>query len=136
MDCIFCKIVKGEIDSAKVLENDKVLAFLDVNPVAKGHCLVIPKMHFENIFDITDEILGEVIFLVKYISENLKNSFEIEGINLVQSSGSKAGQAIFHFHLHIIPRYQGDLLGHPFDNAEKGKTTLEELKKIADKIHP
>src|SRR5487761_638675 len=96
-DCIFCKIVRGEIDAAKVYEDDDTLSFLDVNPLTKGHCLVIPKKHFENIFDIDKEILQKIISSAKNISEKLKKSLDAPGVNLVNASGKDAEQSVFHF---------------------------------------
>lgn len=105
--CIFCKIVKGEIESKKVFENGDVLAFLDVNPKTPGHCLVIPKAHFENIFDIDPEILRKVMEAVKNISIDIKKSPKVGGVNLENNSGQGTGQEVPHFHFHIIPRYLG-----------------------------
>lgn len=134
-DCVFCNIVKGKFDSAKVFEDDQVLAFLDINPVTKGHCLVIPKQHFENIFDINEEILKKVIVATKNISEKVKNSLHADGIRVSQSNGKEAGQAIFHFHIHIIPRYQQDGISmSEITTAHPQKTDVGELKKIAEKI--
>ncbi|OGZ63820.1 MAG: hypothetical protein A3A98_00845 [Candidatus Staskawiczbacteria bacterium RIFCSPLOWO2_01_FULL_40_39] len=111
MDCIFCSIVKGEIDSAKIWEDNHVLAFLDVHPDTKGHCLVIPKQHCENIFDIDENLLQKVIVASKKIAEKIKNSLQAEGINLMSNNGKIAGQIVPHFHIHIIPRYaEEDLL--------------------------
>src|SRR3990167_11238315 len=131
MDCIFCKIAKGEIDSAKIWEDDDVLIFLDVNPLTKGHCLVIPKKHFENIFDIDEKILEKVVIAVKNVSEKIKTSFKIDGLNLLQSNGSKSGQEILHFHLHIIPRYENDGVIGNWGHIHPQKANFEELKKLA-----
>lgn len=135
MDCIFCKIIKGEISSLNIFENEDVLAFLDVNPVTKGHCLVVPKKHFENIFDIDEEILKKVIIAAKHISEKIKNALHADGIRLLQSNGKVAGQDIMHFHLHVIPRYKNDGLSisrHATTNPPPAN--MEELKKIAEKL--
>ncbi|MSU54612.1 MAG: HIT family protein [Candidatus Staskawiczbacteria bacterium] len=104
-NCIFCKITSGQIDSTKVFEDEDVIAFLDVNPKALGHCLIIPKKHFENIFDIDQEILKKVMVATKNISINIKKSPDITGVNLISNNGQGAGQEVFHFHLHIIPSY-------------------------------
>ncbi len=127
--CIFCKIVKGEIDSAKICEDEDILAFLDVNPIAIGHCLVVPKKHFENIFDIEIDILQKIAVGAKHIAEKVKKSLAADGINLLQANGPEAGQVISHFHLHIIPRFKND--GLNFHPAQRQKLTIEELKKIA-----
>ncbi len=134
MDCIFCKIAKREIDSAKIWEDNDVFVFLDANPLTKGHCLIIPKNHFENIFDIESEILKKIIINAKNISEKIKIFLKTDGINLLQSNGSKAGQEVFHFHLHIIPRYENDGVIGNWGNIRPEKANIEELKKLAEEI--
>ena len=107
-ECIFCKIVKGEIPSSKIYENDKVLAFLDIGPVNKGHTLVIPKEHYTNIYDIPEDILKEVVTAAKKISKAIKKGVNADGININQSNDSSAGQVVMHIHFHIIPRFRDD----------------------------
>jgi histidine triad (HIT) family protein len=107
-DCIFCKIVKGEIPSDKIFENDKVFSFLDISPISKGHTLVIPKKHYENVFDISEAELKEIILIVKKLSDKIRKDFKAQGINLFNASGRVAEQSVFHFHFHIIPRYEND----------------------------
>jgi len=133
-NCIFCKITKGEIDSAKIWEDDDIFVFLDINPLTKGHCLVIPKNHFENIFDIDKNILQKIIVASKNISEKIKTSLKADGLNLLQSNGSRAGQEILHFHLHIIPRYENDGIAGNWGHIQPQKAELEELKKLAEEI--
>lgn len=134
-NCIFCKIIKGEIDSAKIWENDKVFAFLDVNPLTKGHCLVVPKKHFENIFDIDENILKEIIFTAKNISRQMKESLSATGVNLVNASGKTAEQSVFHFHLHIVPRYENDgLKMNDWWQTKSQKSDIQDLKKLAEEI--
>jgi len=108
MDCIFCKIVKGEAPAKKVYENEKVLAFLTIGPISRGHLLVIPKKHFENIFDIDEDYLKEIIFATKKISQKLKKNLKADGVNILHASGKDAQQSVFHFHLHLVPRYKND----------------------------
>ena len=135
MQCIFCKIVKREIDSAKIYEDDDILAFLDVHPFSKGHTLVIPKKHFENIFDIDKDILQKVIIVTKNISEKIRDSLNADGIRLSQSNGSVAGQEMMHFHLHVIPRYKDDgLSSNPVTTSHSNLADFEELKKLAEQI--
>lgn len=129
MDCIFCKIVKGEIDSAKIFEDDEILVFLDVNPDTKGHCLVVPKKHYDNIFDVDSEVLKKLILIGKNIAIQLKRSLSAVGINILNNNGKDAGQIIPHFHIHIIPRYESGQI----DFLEK--PTIEELKKLALQIN-
>ena len=134
-DCIFCKIIAGQIPSFKVFEDEDTLAFLDIKPATKGHTLVIPKQHFENVFDISDMALQKVSVVAKKLSVKIKDALRADGIRLSQSNGTVAGQDIMHFHLHIIPRYENDGLGvHPAATLQMPQADFEELKKIAEKI--
>lgn len=135
-DCIFCKIITGEIPSVKVYEDDEVLAFLDAAPFSRGHSLVIPKKHFENIYEIDEESLKKVIVSSKNISVKIKNALSADGIRISQSNGVVAGQAVFHIHFHIIPRYQDD--GLQFDeigNERSPKAEIADLEKVAEEIN-
>lgn len=109
-NCIFCKIANGEIPARKVYEDKKVLAFLDVSPISKGHTLVIPKKHFENIFDIDEDSLKEIISAAKKVSLLLKKNLNADGMNILHASGKDAQQSVFHFHIHLVPRYKKDKL--------------------------
>ena len=129
-NCIFCKIVNGEIPSEKIYENKDVLAFLDANPVTKGHLLIIPKKHYENIFDIPKDILKENIEVAQKISLLLKEKLGAEGINLLNSNNKIAQQDVPHYHVHVIPRYSGD----EFEIVFKDKTENKNLKETANKI--
>ncbi|MDO8530198.1 MAG: HIT family protein [bacterium] len=134
-DCIFCKISKGEMPCFKIFEDENTLAFLDIKPFSKGHCLVIPKKHFENVFDITEDALQKVSVVAKKLSEKIKNTLQADGIRLSQSNGKTAGQEVMHFHLHIIPRYEGeDIPMHPAATAHLPQADFEELKKIVEII--
>ena len=107
-DCLFCKLVKGEIPSKKIYEDEYVLAFLDIEPVSEGHTLVIPKKHFPTVFDIDKETLQKVAVGVKKVTEILKEKLDVDACNLFQSNGEKAEQDVPHFHIHVIPRREGD----------------------------
>ena len=128
--CLFCKIAKGEIPCEKIWENGEILAFLDISPTTDGHTLIIPKKHYENIFDIPEEILKECFAETKKISLLLKNKLGAEGINLINNNDRTGQQEIFHYHIHVIPRYSGD----KFKIISENKTKNKELKKTADKI--
>lgn len=108
MDCIFCKIIKGELPSVKVYEEEKVLAFLDISPVNPGHTLVVPKEHFENILDTPEEVLSDLIKAVKKVAPAVLKGTGTTAFNLGVNNGSAAGQVVQHIHFHIMPRYQGD----------------------------
>ena len=107
-DCIFCKIIKGEIKSSRVFENEKVFAFLDINPASEYHTLVIPKKHYKDIFDIPEEELAEITSAIKKIVDLYKNKLGIQNVQISNSSGAEAQQDVFHIHFHIIPRKAGD----------------------------
>ncbi len=128
-DCIFCKIVKGELPSEKIYEDDSVLAFLDINPVNIGHTLVIPKEHFENIHDLPEDTATHIMKIARKISDAIKKS-GADGTNISINNGKAAGQVVFHSHTHIIPRFIGDNL--PLWPAKIPKEG--ELKEIAKKI--
>ncbi|HUU41775.1 MAG TPA: HIT family protein [Desulfatiglandales bacterium] len=132
MDCIFCKIIKGEIPAIKVLDEQKVLAFMDINPLAQGHMLVIPKKHAENILDISEDDLAAVIHAVKRCAKAVKRELKAEGITVLQLNGKASDQVASHFHVHIIPRWEND--GLPISIWEVKKVDMEEIKDIARKV--
>lgn len=107
-DCIFCKIIAGEIPGAKVYEDDYVLAFLDISQVTEGHTLVIPKNHQENIYDLSEEDASHVFQAVPKVARALKKSFNLSGLNMLNNNGQFAGQSVFHFHVHLLPRYDNN----------------------------
>lgn len=104
-NCIFCKIIAGEIPCAKVYEDDHVFAFLDLSQVTKGHTLVIPKVHKENLFELTPEIASNLFKAVPQIASGVKEAFQAKGLNMLNNNGEIAGQTVFHYHMHLIPRY-------------------------------
>ncbi|UAL53169.1 MULTISPECIES: HIT family protein [Metabacillus] len=132
--CIFCKIVNGEIPSAKVFENEHVVAFLDISQVTKGHTLVIPKIHKENIYELTPDIARNLFEVVPKIANSIKKQFEPIGMNILNNNGEKAGQSVFHYHIHLIPRYgKGDGFGAVWKTHTE-EYTPEDLKQIASSI--
>lgn len=132
--CIFCKIVNGEIPSAKVFENEHVVAFLDISQVTKGHTLVIPKVHKENIYELTPDIARNVFEVVPKIANSIKKQFEPIGMNILNNNGEKAGQSVFHYHIHLIPRYgKGDGFGAVWKTHTE-EYTPEDLQQIASSI--
>lgn len=134
-DCIFCKIIRGELPSSKIYEDDELLAFLDIQPVNKGHVLIIPKQHSVLISELNDDILGKMIVLSNKINQAIRNSdIKSEGINLFLADGEAAGQEVFHVHLHIIPRFSKDGFGFVFPDDYKNKPQREELDIISQKI--
>src|SRR3989344_2796069 len=121
-DCIFCKIVRGEIPSSNVYTNDKVIAFLDVNPVNKGHVLIVPKEHYETLLDIPDNIVKELLVIAKRIGKSARKALKADGFNVGMNNFPAAGQVVFHAHLHVIPRFENDGLQHwPSKKYEEGE---------------
>lgn len=110
-DCIFCKIAAGEIPSATLYEDDDFRVILDLGPASKGHALILPKEHYRNLYDIDEETLGKVALLAKKMVTKLTDVLGCDGYNVVQNNEPCAGQTVFHFHMHLIPRYEGDNVG-------------------------
>jgi histidine triad (HIT) family protein len=127
VDCVFCKIVKGEIKSYTVYEDNTVKAILDINPINEGHTLVIPKDHYTDIFDIDEKVLKDIISAAKRLAKKYKTMLNADGVNLVQSSGEAAQQEVPHFHLHIVPRYKGDGLNIWFHKERKKEIDLDKV---------
>ena len=128
-DCIFCKIIKGEIQSQKIYEDEDTYAFLDINPSTKGHTLIIPKKHYENTLETPDEELSKIIKTTKALAKQIKQKLNADGINIMNANGKQAQQSVFHMHFHIVPRYKNDGLNMWFHETEKQKYDLNELKK-------
>ena len=106
--CIFCKIANGEIPSSTLYEDDDMRVILDLGPASKGHALVIPKEHAPNLFELPDELAKKAIVTAKKVGKQLYDGLHCDGFNVVQNNGEVAGQTVFHFHMHLIPRYIGD----------------------------
>lgn len=115
-NCIFCKIINKELPSKIIFENDEFLAFLPINAVSKGHTLLIPKKHFESIFDFETQSLGKLMEIAQKISKDITQENNATGLNLLQANGKDAQQSVFHFHLHLVPRYKNDGLDLWFKN--------------------
>jgi histidine triad (HIT) family protein len=130
--CIFCKIIAGEIPAVKVLDEEKVFAFMDINPSSPGHMLVVPKKHAENIFEISESDLAVVIKAVKRCANAVKEALNAEGVTILQLNGKASDQIIPHFHIHIIPRWEND--GLPVSTWEMKKGDMEEIKETARKV--
>ncbi len=104
-DCIFCALANGVIPTAKLYEDDKFTVILDANPATKGHALILPKAHFANIFEIPEDLAADAFVLAKKMAARLKTALSCDGVNILQNNGQAAGQTVFHFHIHLIPRY-------------------------------
>jgi len=126
-NCIFCKIANGEIPAATLYEDEDFRVILDLGPASKGHALILPKCHASNLFELPDEKAEKVLVLAKKIAARLKEGLHADGINLVQNNGTAAGQTVFHFHLHLIPRYTGDTVNV---NWKQGTLTEEDKNEV------
>lgn len=129
--CLFCKIVSNEIPSTKVYEDDRVLAFLDIHPVNIGHTLVVPKAHHVNLYDTEDGTLTHMMIVAKKLSVAIKGALGADGVNIEMNNDPAAGQIIFHTHVHIVPRFEGD--GFKHWHGARGYDKGEETE-VAQKI--
>ena len=130
-DCIFCKIANGEIPSATLYEDDDFRVILDLGPGSKGHALVLPKAHYANLYEMPDELLGKAMAVAKKAAAALTEGLHADGLNLIQNNGITAGQTVFHFHMHLIPRYEGkeEVIGWT-----PGTRTEEDKEEILAKV--
>jgi histidine triad (HIT) family protein len=130
-DCIFCKVVAGEIPSHKIDEDDKTLAFMDINPWTRGHALVIPKEHSRNVYDVDPADLAAAHITAQRVAKRMRERLNCDGINVLQSSEPVAMQTVFHTHVHVIPRYSDDGLRLP---AHPQPAEHEELAGLAEEL--
>ncbi|MBP5354772.1 MAG: HIT family protein [Lachnospiraceae bacterium] len=132
-NCIFCKIANGEIPSATVYEDDTFRAILDIAPAHKGHVIVLPKSHADNLFELDDEVAAKALPVVKKIAKALKAVTGCDGVNVLQNNGTAAGQSVFHLHIHIVPRFEGDgiLPVWPHESYEDGEAAQWAEKIVA-----
>lgn len=113
MECIFCNIIERKADAEIIFEDEYILAFLDVQPVNYGHTLIIPKKHFDNFLTVPKEELEKLIHVTQFISGIVKRSLNADGFNVISNNGNSAGQSVYHFHFHIIPRFNKDFSLRP-----------------------
>lgn len=131
-DCIFCKLANGDIPTATLYEDEDFKVILDVGPASKGHALILPKEHYANLYELSDELAAKALVLAKNMITKMKAVLECDGYNIVQNNGEAAGQTVFHFHMHLIPRYKGDTVGLRWNMGELNEKDKEEiLSKIA-----
>lgn len=134
-DCIFCKIIDGDIPSAKVYEDDYVYAFLDISQVTKGHTLIIPKTHTKNIYETPEDVASAFFARVPKVANAIKKAYNPIGMNLLNNNEKPADQSVFHLHIHLIPRY-GDNDGYTSNwQPHSDDYTTEDLQAIAKEIH-
>lgn len=126
-NCIFCKLANGDIPTNTIYEDEDFRVILDNSPATKGHALILPKEHFSDMFEIDEETLGKAAKLAKKVITHEKAVLECDGYNVLQNNGVEAGQTVFHFHMHLIPRYAGDQAIMEWDHKEYSD---EEMKNI------
>lgn len=131
-DCIFCKLANGDIPTNSVYEDDDYKAILDMGPATKGHTIILPKNHADNLFELSDDDAQKVMMVAKKVATKLTDKLGAEGVNLVQNNGEVAGQTVMHFHLHVIPRYSDDNQKISWNPTEP---SAEELKALCEKIN-
>ena len=131
-DCIFCKIANGEIPSTTLYEDEDFRVILDLGPATRGHALLLPKNHFANLFELDDETAQKAILVAKKMAGKMKDALGADGFNLVQNNGEAAGQTVFHFHMHLIPRYKNDNAGILWEPGETTPEDMAEVKRLVD----
>ena len=130
-NCIFCKIAAGEIPSKTLYEDEKFRVILDLGPATRGHALVIPKEHYAHLYEIPEETAGEAMKVAKKMAAVMTEKLKADGFNIVQNNGEVSGQSVFHFHIHLIPRYEND--GQTI-NWKQTSPTAEELAAVKEEI--
>ena len=130
-DCIFCKLANGDIPTNTLYEDDCVRVIFDAEPAAEGHVLILSKEHFDNIYELDDDTAGHVFKVAKKIATAMNKTLDMDGLNVVQNNGEAAGQTVFHFHMHIIPRHNDDTVNVGW---EKHKVSSERIKDITDEV--
>ena len=130
-DCIFCKLANGDIPTNVIYEDDTFTVIMDASPATKGHSLILPKDHYANIYELDEEVAGKAFKLAKKLAAKMTEELKCDGFNIIQNNGETAGQTVFHFHMHLIPRYKDD-------NQEIGwnptSPSAEEQKEILDRL--
>lgn len=128
-DCVFCKIISGDISSNTIYENSEFKVIMDIAPASKGHVLIIPKEHYANIYDIDVETAGRLFQFATVVARALKKALNCDGMNILQNNGLIAGQTVFHFHMHLIPRYEGDTVTVKWEEHPMEAADMEQLRK-------
>jgi len=131
-ECVFCKIIRGELPSVKIYEDGNALVFMDIGPIVKGHLLVIPKEHYADLAATPTAVLAELMGVVRKIAAAQKKALRADGINVMQSNGRAAGQVVDHIHFHVIPRFASD--GHHWNWRAQKYADSNEMQNLAEKI--
>lgn len=127
-DCLFCKIANGVIPTNALYEDEVVKVIFDLGPASKGHVLILPKQHFDNIYSLNDETAAHIFKVAVKVANAINETLKPAGINVVQNNGEAAGQTVFHFHMHIIPRYEGDTVNVSWVPGNITPEQIEDLK--------
>lgn len=130
-DCIFCKVIAGVIPSIQVYQDNDSIAFMDINPVAEGHTLIVPRLHSANLFEISDSAIAAAARAARRVGSAVQQALKPEGLNIIQCNGAAAAQSVQHFHIHVIPRWMDDGLGM---NWSLIPGNLDEINHVAEKI--
>ena len=130
-NCIFCKLANGVFPTATIYEDEDFRVILDLGPASKGHALILPKEHYANLYDLSDEVAAKVLVVAKKVITKMTEVLGCDGYNLVQNNGEVAGQTVFHFHMHLIPRYKDDQVGLGW---KMGELTDADKKEILAKL--
>lgn len=128
-NCIFCKIANGDIPSKEIYEDEEFKVILDLGPATKGHALILPKNHYRDLYELPDEAAAKVMLLAKKLAAGISEKLSCDGFNLVQNNGETAGQTVFHFHLHLIPRYKDDGQTLGWKAMKPSEEELDEVRK-------
>jgi histidine triad (HIT) family protein len=131
-ECIFCSIVAGELPAERVGEDEHTVAFMDLNPWTRGHALVVPRRHSRNLYDVPEEDLHRTLSAARSLAERMRDRLRCEGVNLINSCEAAAWQSVFHFHVHVIPRYAGDAMRLP---VHPGRAGPGELAAVAAELN-
>ena len=130
-DCIFCKIVSGDLPAEKVAEDEHTVSFLDINPWTRGHALVVPRRHSRDLYEVGDDDLARTMAAAKRLAQAMRDKLGCDGINLLNSTEPAAWQTVFHFHVHVIPRYDDDPLRLP---GQPGEVDQDELAELGEEL--
>ncbi len=131
-NCIFCKIAAGEIPAATIYEDDDFRVIMDLGPASKGHALILPKEHYANLYELDDEVAAKALVVAKKVITKMTDILGCDGYNILQNNGTVAGQTVFHFHIHLIPRYENDTVNIGW---EPGKLTDEVKELVVSKMN-
>ncbi len=131
-NCIFCKIANGGIPSATLYEDEDFRVILNLGPATRGHALILPKEHYANVIALPEEVTAKAFILAKKMAAKMMEVLHCDGVNVVQNNGEAAGQTVFHFHIHLIPRYENDNAGILWEPGETTPEDMAEVKRLVD----